>query len=196
MNGNQKWPSYCETYEMNFHRCWKGDDGIYFGYRFWFHCLYEQNGLFFFKSFFHAHGVFWIYVFCPAGQNRWPARQTSIMTQIHIEGCRQTYTRKNFFRTNWKLESILWTQKSWDSSEYNASRKIKEKEPNPKNLSRPENVQRKYDGARILARRMTCTQACIRLWLDKHIKKSKCSKRSMFAILTRLLQSFFLQHQL
>ena len=46
MNGNQKWPSYCETYEMNFHRRWKGDDGIYFGYRFWFHCLYEQNGLF------------------------------------------------------------------------------------------------------------------------------------------------------
>ena len=29
MNGNQKWPSYCETYEMNFHRRWKGDDGIY-----------------------------------------------------------------------------------------------------------------------------------------------------------------------
>ena len=46
MNANQKWPSYCETYEMNFHRRWKGDDGIYFGYRFWFHCLYEQNGLF------------------------------------------------------------------------------------------------------------------------------------------------------
>ena len=46
MNGNQKWPSYCETYEMNFHRRWKGDDGIYFGCRFWFHCLYEQNGLF------------------------------------------------------------------------------------------------------------------------------------------------------
>ena len=46
INGNQKWPSYCETYEMNFHRRWKGDDGIYFGYRFWFHCLYEQNGLF------------------------------------------------------------------------------------------------------------------------------------------------------
>ena len=41
-----EWPSYCETYEMNFHRRWKGDDGIYFGYRFWFHCLYEQNGLF------------------------------------------------------------------------------------------------------------------------------------------------------
>ena len=38
MNGNQKWPSYCETYKMNFHRLWKGDDGIYFGYRFWFHC--------------------------------------------------------------------------------------------------------------------------------------------------------------
>ena len=34
MNGNQKRPSYCETYEMNFHRSWKGDDGIYFGYRF------------------------------------------------------------------------------------------------------------------------------------------------------------------
>ena len=31
---------------MNFHRRWKGDDGIYFGYRFLFHCLYEQNGLF------------------------------------------------------------------------------------------------------------------------------------------------------
>ena len=46
MNGNQKWPSYCETYEMNFHRRWKGDGGIYFGYRFWFHRLYEQNGLF------------------------------------------------------------------------------------------------------------------------------------------------------
>ena len=46
MNGNQKWPSYCETYEMNFHRRWKGDDGIYFGYRFWFHCLNEKNGLF------------------------------------------------------------------------------------------------------------------------------------------------------
>ena len=46
MNGNQKWPSYCETYEMNFHRGWKGDDDIYFGYRFWFHCLFEQNGLF------------------------------------------------------------------------------------------------------------------------------------------------------
>ena len=46
MNANQKWPSYCETYEMNFHRRWKGDDGIYFGYRFWFHCLYEQNGHF------------------------------------------------------------------------------------------------------------------------------------------------------
>ena len=34
MNGNQKLPSYCETYEMNFHRLWKGDDGIYFAYRF------------------------------------------------------------------------------------------------------------------------------------------------------------------
>ena len=40
MNGNQKWTNYCETYEMNVHRRWKGDDGIYFGYRFWFHCLY------------------------------------------------------------------------------------------------------------------------------------------------------------
>ena len=50
MNGNQKWPSYCETYEMNVHRRCKGDDDIYFGYRFWFHCLYEQNGLF--KAFF------------------------------------------------------------------------------------------------------------------------------------------------
>ena len=70
MNDNQKWPSYCETYEMNFHRRWKGDDGIYFGYRFWFHCLYEQNGLFFFfGSFFHASGVFgiwfqWFLLFC------------------------------------------------------------------------------------------------------------------------------------
>ena len=68
MNGNQKWPSYCETYEMNFHRRWKGDDGIYFGYRFWFHCPYEQNGLFF-GSFFHANGVFgiwfqWFLLFC------------------------------------------------------------------------------------------------------------------------------------
>ena len=61
MNDNQKWPSYCETYEMNFHRRWKGDDGIYFGYRFWFHCLYEQNGLF--GSFFHANGVFGIWFF-------------------------------------------------------------------------------------------------------------------------------------
>ena len=51
MKGNQKWPSYCETYEMNFHRRWKGDDGLYFGYRFWFHCLCEQNGLFFFFFF-------------------------------------------------------------------------------------------------------------------------------------------------
>ena len=76
MNGNQNWPSYCETYEMNFHRRWKGDDGIYFGYRFWFHCLYEQNGLFsfsffffFFGSVFHANGVFgiwfqWFLLFC------------------------------------------------------------------------------------------------------------------------------------
>ena len=68
MNGNQKWPSYCETYEMNFHRRWKGDDGIYFGYRFWFHCLYEQNGLFF-GSISHANGVFeiwfqWFLLFC------------------------------------------------------------------------------------------------------------------------------------
>ena len=70
MNGNQKWPSNCETYEINFHRRWKGDDGIYFGYRFWFHCLYEQNGLFFFLfffffffwSFFHASGVFGIWL--------------------------------------------------------------------------------------------------------------------------------------
>ena len=67
MNGNQKWPSYCERYEMNFHRRWKGDDGIYFGYRFWFHCLYEQNG--FFKIFFHSNGVFgvwfqWFLLFC------------------------------------------------------------------------------------------------------------------------------------
>ena len=31
---------------MNFHRRSKGDDDIYFGYRFWFHCQYEQNGLF------------------------------------------------------------------------------------------------------------------------------------------------------
>ena len=59
MNGNQKWPSYCETYEMNFHRRWKGDDGIYFGYRFWFHCLYEQSGLFW--KLFHANGVFGIW---------------------------------------------------------------------------------------------------------------------------------------
>ena len=69
MNSNQKWPSYFETYEMNFHRRWKGDDGIYFGYRFWFHCLYyEQNGLFF-GSFFHTNGVFgiwfqWFLLFC------------------------------------------------------------------------------------------------------------------------------------
>ena len=52
---------------MNFHRHWKGDDGIYFGYRFWFHCLCEQNGLFF--KLFHANGVFgiwfqWFLLFC------------------------------------------------------------------------------------------------------------------------------------
>ena len=58
MNGNQKWPSYCETYEMNFHRRWKGDNGIYFGYRFWFHYLYEQNDLFF-GSFFSRQRRFW-----------------------------------------------------------------------------------------------------------------------------------------
>ena len=68
MNGNQKWPSYCETYEINYHRRWKGDDGIYFGYRFWFHCLYEQNRLFL-KLFFHDNGIFgiwfqWFLLFC------------------------------------------------------------------------------------------------------------------------------------
>ena len=76
MNGNQKWPSYCETYEMNFHRRWKGDDGIYFGYRFWFHCLYEQNGLFL-EAFFHANGVFgiwfqWFLLFCMIYQQTKP----------------------------------------------------------------------------------------------------------------------------
>ena len=67
MNGNQKWPSYCETYEMNFHRCWKGDDSIYFGDRFWFHCLWAKWP--FFGNFFHANGVFgirfqWFLLFC------------------------------------------------------------------------------------------------------------------------------------
>ena len=51
MNGNEKWPSYCETYETNFHRRWKGDDGIYFGYRFWF-IAYMSKMAFFWKLFF------------------------------------------------------------------------------------------------------------------------------------------------
>ena len=86
MNGNQKWPSNCETYEMNFHRRWKGDDGIYFGYRFWFHCLYEQNGLFF-GSFFHANGVFGILSFFMKFLNHaclpWKTRVLHAQT-IHI----------------------------------------------------------------------------------------------------------------
>ena len=74
MNGNQKLPSYCETYEMNFHRRWKGDDDIYFGYRFilavdFDFIAYMSKMAFFGEAFFNPLAFFgiwfqWFLLFC------------------------------------------------------------------------------------------------------------------------------------
>ena len=50
MNGNQKWPSYSETYEMNFHRRWKGDVAFILATDFYF-IAYISKMAFFRKLF-------------------------------------------------------------------------------------------------------------------------------------------------
>ena len=90
MNGNQKWPSYCETYEMNFHRRWKGDDGIYFGCRFWFHCLYAQNGLFL-EAFFTPM-AFLEYDMSTSWQHQQEATAARLRGQLRASaGCRRCW---------------------------------------------------------------------------------------------------------
>ena len=70
MNGNQKWPSYCETYEMNFTDVGKVMMAFILATDFDFIAYMSKMAFsFFFWSFFHANGVFgiwfqWFLMFC------------------------------------------------------------------------------------------------------------------------------------